>query len=307
MCSNRLLACGAVGMVLMAWSTPPALAVLTPPLVTVSFERDPLDSALALREGDVASRVTWNNTAPAFRGDRRGSLSAHFDSRADAARLGWALPQALSEREPFTLVAIAQLEPEGFFADPFGYFQISWGLWNSSTTGLDRTGDINSFAADTFDLVEFNYFPNESPFFGGPFVAPAVLAAADRTNPLFDFLGAFANSSFGSQQYKLPLGEPLLIATEYDPKNATLTTRVWTIGADGTTAELIEARAQASLATLSLPQFTLNRFGLTLWHDGFSSETAALDATVTMEGLAVWRGSNATGSELLAALTRNVK
>ncbi len=284
-----------------------AHATLPSRAVVVSFERDPLTSTLAVRDGDVASRVRWQDDAPAFRGDRRGSVSAHFDSRADAARLGWALPQPLNERDAFTLYALATIEPEGFFADPNGYFQISWGLWNSATTGMDRTGSPSNFAADAFDLVEFNYFPNESPYFGGPFVTPTVLGAADRKNPWFDFLGAFANSSFGSSQARLPLGVPLLIATQHDAEQKTLATRVWLIAANGALEEIVDARAQAPLSALSLPQFTLNRFGLTLWNDGFSGETPALDARVTFHGLGVWIGSNATGEELLSATVRNMK
>lgn len=293
--------------VIAAALMPPAHATSPSRAVVVSFERDPLASKLAVRDGDVASRVRWQDDAPAFRGDRRGSISAHFDARADVARLGWVLPQPLDERDSFTLYALATIEPEGFFADPNGYFQISWGLWNSATTGTDRTGSPDNFAADSFDLVEFNYFPNESPFFGGPFVTPTVLGGADRKNPLFEFLGAFANSSFGSSQVSLPLGVPLLIATRHDAEQQALTTRVWRIASDGSLEEIVDARAQAPLATLSRPQFTLDRFGLTLWHDGFSGETPALDARVTFQGLGVWIGGNATAEDLLSATVRNLK
>ena len=81
-------------------------------------------------------------------------------------------------------------------ADPNGFFQISWGLWSSTTTGLERTGNPASFAGDTFELLEFDYFPNASPFFGGPFLSPTAFGVANPDAPGFEGQGSFANAAF---------------------------------------------------------------------------------------------------------------
>lgn len=275
------------------WAAPPSPRFVT----LLRFERDPLAGGGATVEGD-AGRLSWKASAPVFAGDPPGAVSADYQSDRLAARLGFPLAWPLSEDDDFTAAVVLVIRPERFGADPNGYFQISWGLWNGATTGLERTGQPANFASDSFDLLEWNYFPNVSPYFGGPFINPVILGAADRQNRLFASLGAFANASFGSAQVELPLAAPLLVWLQYDRTMRALRTALWHVQPNGEIEELTAARAVAVLDGMSLPQFSLTRVGLTLWHDGFGGASPALTATVDYHLLAVASGK-VDASELL--------
>jgi hypothetical protein len=271
-----------------------------PGSVIVWFDSDPLAGRVAIPEGAVHERLTWHADRPLFPGDHPGSLTARYLATAEPARLGYRLPTPITEQDPFTLYALVTLRAERFGADPFGFFQISWGVWNSITTGWERTGTASNFASDTFDLLELDYFPNESPFFGGPFLGPTLLAAADRANPSFGPLGAFANSAFASTMVRLPFESPLLVALDHDPQRMTLGVRVWRLSPDGTPIEWEQARSEAPLSSLSRASFSFDRFGLTLWRDGFSTSTPSLDADVRFELLGAWRGPDFSPGAVLS-------
>jgi hypothetical protein len=261
-------------------------------LSLVVFDHDPLRTpTTSISEGSVGERLRWELDAPKFNGDAPGSLRALYRSDLPSARLGWSTTTPLTERDAFTLWTIVTIESEDFAADPFGFHQISWGLWNAGTTGLQRTGTPTNFAADTFDLLEWDYFPNVSPFFGGPFVTPTAFGAANRQDPFFDLFGAFTNVSFGSVEYPLPLDQPLLVSLEHDPTTQRLRTQIWLIAADGSLQLAVDATALAAIDALPLAQFDLTRFGLTLWQDGFTGPTPSLQAVVRFEAIGLWLGS----------------
>jgi hypothetical protein len=262
-----------------------------PQFLRVVFDHDPLRAASgSISEGSVDERLRWERDAPRFRGDAPGSLRALYRSDLPPARLGWPTATPLTERDAFTLWTIVTIESEGFAADPFGFHQISWGLWNAGTTGLQRTGTPTQSAADTFDLLEWDYFPNISPFFGGPFVSPTALGAANRRDPLFELFGAFTNASFGSVEYALPLDQPLLVSLQHDPTTQQLRTQIWLVDGDGSLQLAADATAHAAIDALPLAQFDLTRFGLTLWQDGFTGPTPSVQAIVRFEAIGLWLG-----------------
>src|SRR5256886_621647 len=115
-----------------------------------------------------------------------------------------ALPILFSLDADFDFGAILTIRSQGFFADPDGFSQIAFGLWNAARTGLKRT----SFPSDSFDLVEFDYFPNVTPF-GGPFVSPTVFGGNVADNAFFNF-------AFNSAETTLPLDTPLLVQCHYN-------------------------------------------------------------------------------------------
>ena len=264
--------------------------------VAVRFATNPLHDATLLLDGEALARLTWNDDAPAYPGDLPGSLTARYDSNMEPGRVGWALPEDWTQDDPFTAVAVFVIEPEGFVADPFGFFQISWGLWNSQTTGMERTGTLSNFAGDTFELVEFDYFPNVSPFFGGPYLSPAVFGVADRDHPLFDLLGSFANLSFGSLPLDLPLGVPLAAVIENRPEENAVVFSVQRVTESGGMLPLPGGVTVLPRSLLSVDGFSLDTVGLTLWRDGFAGESPSLRADVTFHSI-VARPVRAVGAE----------
>ena len=73
--------------------------------------------------------------------------------------------------------------------------ELAFGLTNSSLTGGDRTGSLANFSSDnTFDTVEFNYFPNVSSEFGGPTLTPSVFGGQDG-DAFSNFASIFGDAS----------------------------------------------------------------------------------------------------------------
>jgi hypothetical protein len=296
----------APSLLVLVWIAGPGISaaeIAPAPGATVElFEDDPtLDPAVAV-DGTALLRLQWQADAPAFPGDRPGSLVATYDATLDPGRIGWPLPAALGADDPFIAAAVFAIDPQGFHADPFGFFQISWGLWNSATTGEERTGTLQSFAGDTFELIEFDYFPNVSPFFGGPFLSPTVFGVANEADPAFPFLGSFVNTGFGSTQAELPLGEPLLALLEHRPADDALVVSVHRIAASGGLLPVPGAVTVVPLSGLAVREYTVDTVGLTLWRDGFSGPDPSLFARVAYHAIVVRGGEVVSPGEVLDAL-----
>jgi hypothetical protein len=257
--------------------------------LAVYFQEDPLAAPSTVLVGAAADRVEWNFDPPAYPGDRPGSVTAVYDSNEPPALLGFPLAEALDQDDPFTAAAMFVIDPDDFAADPNGFFQISWGLWNSTTTGLERTGNFVDFAGDTFDLIEFDYFPNVT-FFGGPFVSPTLLGEANPADPSFSFLGSFANLTFASASAELPLGEPLLALMEHRPDVDSLVVTVYRILNGNHLVPVTGATTTIPLGFLSSRAYQVDVVGLTLWKDGFVFDAPSLFARVTYHGLIVTPG-----------------
>lgn len=292
-----MFCCGLLALLTVAGEPAPS-----PETPLTFFRSSPLLDAAVDLEGAVFERLWWNADAPVFAGDAAGSLSALYDATLPPARIGWPLPRPWTEADDFVAAAIFVIDPQDFVADPFGFFQISWGLWNSGTTGFERTGTPESFAGDTFELIELDYFPNVSPFFGGPFLAPSVFGEADRDSPLFPFLGSFANLGFASVPAELPADVPLLALLEHRPRDGVAVVSVHRITASGSTVPVPGALGVAPLDRMPLRSYTVDRVGLTLWRDGFSGPSPSVRATLRYHAIGARGGRPLLPSELADAL-----
>ena len=259
-------------------------------LLLETFTMDPLQRSDLRFEGAALERLNWNDDAPAFPGDRPGSLTARYDALAEPGRFGLPLGQPLLLEDGFVASFVFEIASEHFFADPNGFFQISAGLWNSMTTGFERTGAPaeqpggSGIPADTFDLLEWDYFPNVSPFFGGPFFSPVVLGSFDSDNPATATDGAFANAAFGfGPPVELPLDRPLALLVHNRPDDGEVAFYVYSW--IGSRLKLIDgATTVISTAFMSRPEATFDTIGLTLWRDGFAVERS-LQADVTFHAI----------------------
>ncbi|RMG42519.1 MAG: hypothetical protein D6718_13825 [Acidobacteria bacterium] len=253
----------------------------------VTFAADPLSDSRIRLEGAFAGRVAWRDDAPAFPGDAPGSLSARYRDDWPFARVGWPLAEPLDEETPFTAAAAFVIEPEGFWADPNGFFEISFGLYSSEATGAQRVWYGPD--ADTFELLEFDYFPNVSPLFGGPYLSPALFGAANEDDPAFPFAGAYANAAFYfGPPVELPQGEPLLALIEHRPGQDAAVVSVSRILEDGSLVPVSGAVAVLPLDALTLRRYAFDTLGLTFWSSG--AEAPAIDVTVRYHLLAVRPG-----------------
>ncbi len=247
----------------------PALAGTPGGSVVERFERDPLTGQSGnpfFQEGDVQDHFVYLSGEPShFPGDRAGSLRVVYDTTVPAGRVSTPLGRMLSIDEDFGFGAILTIRSEGFDATPDGFDQIAFGLWNASTTGLGRT----SFPSDSFDLIEFDYFPNVSPLFGGPFFSPSVFGGNNGGNAFFNF-------AFQSVQAALPLDTPLLCRADYASASRRLTVTASRLGRGGGVEQPPVATVAVDLANLQ-PGFLTDVLGIAAYFEGFPSLHAVVD------------------------------
>ncbi|HEY3176335.1 MAG TPA: hypothetical protein VGK94_11330 [Candidatus Polarisedimenticolia bacterium] len=234
--------------------------------VIVEFSSDPLaprgsDPLFALRGPGAWQFVYEAGSAPRFPGDHTGSLTVTYDSLEPTSRLYTSLGDALTGDDDFVFGAVLTIRPEGFAADPFGFHPIALSLFNSTTTGDDRTGDLSDFRADTFDTAEFAYFPNVSPFFGGPYLSPDLFGESVAPD-------AFANFSFGTVPFELRPGLTYLVEMEHSAASRTLTAQVSIVRSDGRAVALPGGRVEVDLSGIT--GFLVDSLGLPAYHDGFN-------------------------------------
>jgi hypothetical protein len=243
--------------------------------VVERFGGDPLAGASDLPffvEGDAADRFAYvADEPPHFPGDRPGSLRVLYDTTLPAARLSTPLGEVLTLDRDFAFGAVLTLRSQGFQASPDGFSQISFGLWNASTTGLNRTG----FPSDSFDLMEFDYFANVTAF-GGPFLSPTVFGGQVGDNAFFNF-------TFASVETDLPQDVPLLCELRYSAATRTLKVTV-SRPAGGVFFERIPGAAVTVDLSRLAPTFLLDTLGIAAYTEGAPSLHAEVDFDLIYSG-----------------------
>ena len=236
--------------------------------VVERFDADPLSGGgrnAFFTEGDVAARFTYIAEEPShFPADREGTLRVLYDTTLPAARISTGIGRVLSTDADFDFGAILTIRSGGFFADPNGFSQIAFGLWNAATTGMNRTG----FPSDSFDLIEFDYFPNVGAF-GGPFLSPSVFGGNVAGNAFFNF-------SFASAEVALPLDVPLLCQFHYNSAQRRLNLKVRRHVSGVTFEGIVGATASVDLSRVS-PAFLVNVAGIAAYFEGYPSLRAIVD------------------------------
>ncbi len=260
------------------------------------FQTDPLADPRTVVTGASIARVAWEPEPPVFPGDPAGSMTVLYDSSLAPGLLGFPLPASFHENSIFTAAAVFVIDSAEFVAEDDGFFQISWGLWNSQTTGLNRTGSLSA-AADTYELIDFDYFPNVSNFFGGPFVGPAVFGIEPTGGDAFaNFSGIF------DLEVALPLDVPLLAVMEHRPDLNALVVQVYLIVDSNNVLPLQGAVGIVPLEFLGPRQYEFDVVGLTLWQDGFDglfAPSPAVYATLSYHAIVVVPGVAGRPEDLL--------
>jgi hypothetical protein len=269
------LALAAAGLALGAATAPtPSFAASAGPAVVERFDRDPLAGQSTLPwfvEGD-ATRFTYRADAPpAFPGDRPGTLRVLYDTTLPTGRLATPLGSVLTANDDFTFGAILTVRSSGFFADPQGFSQIAFGLWNGTTTGMART----SFPSDSFDLLEIDWFANITDF-GGPFLSPSVFGGNAGGNAFFNF-------AFASRQVALPLDTPILVEARYTAATATVAVRLYRSAGGTLFTELPDSAVDVGAGGLA-PGFLLDVLGIAAYGEGWPSLHAVVDYDLVYGG-----------------------
>lgn len=232
-----------------------------------AFPDDPIANGRATVDGD-GSRFPF--VAP-------GALNGQYDTSLSTSKLLFSLGQTVDETGDFSFSTKFTINSADFFAHPSAFAQVAFGLVNSATTGGDRAG---GGAADSFDIVTFDYFANITGF-GGPSIGPSVVETDDGGGDFFSLI----NFGFGSEtalddpgELPLPLDTMLTTTVQYDSLTSVVTLSVddgsgpLTINAVGEGAAVGGPDGDTSTVQLTLPAgtvFSVDSFAITLWEDTF--------------------------------------
>jgi hypothetical protein len=223
-------------------------------------------------------------------------LSAIYDSSLEDSRLMAPLGFELTGASDF--VVEVDFTIQAIEGGPDDFMQFAFGLVNSRTTGLNRTGTslpgppFFDDDSDVYDSVEFAYFPNET-FFGGPFLQPAVFGA-EMGSPFANFAGNFgASADLGDngagEVTSLPVGVPLRVRMAHDGCAQALVTRIFDLS-ERSPVELATGVTPIDLSFLNTTgTFSVDSFAVTLHQDhaDFDPSTRSLFADVDFHRVAV--------------------
>jgi hypothetical protein len=239
------------------------------------FSANPLSagSPWAFGVGSNAnSQFTWS----------AGSLSVHLNSSLPSARLDLPLGMVLDDSSTFELQARFSFHITSAPSDQAA--NMGFGLTNHLLTGGDRTGTFGNFSSDnTFNTVEWSYFPNVSALFGGPTLSPAVFGGHEPGGDAFaNFTSVFGSASLLSDNSvgvtTLPQDTPLETHLAYDGSAKVLTLSMFQVVGN------LLVPINTELVPLDLADFgssydpgntfLVDSLSIMAYHDGFTTPDA---------------------------------
>ena len=250
-----------------------------------SFDDDPIAAGRFVVRGDADRFIP----SP-------GALTALVDTKEPTAFLLHPLERVVTPDVELQLEVDLVILSDGFSTIANSFAQMAFGLVNSVTTGDDRVGGA---AADGFDVMGVDYFPNVSPLFGGPTLGP-IRIASDRGQPLFEAIQngfAFGAETDLTVEGPLPLDTPLTFILHYAPSlDGTVQTLTLEVhGPDGPLPINREGERlspggpdgdETTIQTvMANAPFSLDAVGILLWEDTFSSGRSTLTAAVRFDEL----------------------
>jgi hypothetical protein len=237
------------------------------------FDTDPIGTRFTV-SGSTTSENALGQTVPTF-SYQGGSVIVNYNSSQPWARLARPLPMTVEETDRFRFGATFTILSDGLVVnDTESFFQFAtFALVNSSLTGQSRD------TGDTYSTVEFDYFPQDSPFWDTLSLGPAVItgktAQDDFSSRMFFDYGP--NTTLVDEVNAgllpargLPFDTPLLAYIEYDGRTDPSHPRV----------ELkvsIVTDSGLDVLPTGVPVFDLSTFANFATHfDGFSCDTFGL-------------------------------
>jgi hypothetical protein len=240
--------------------------------VSDNFSTNPLTSgAWSFGVGDNShNQFTWTP----------GALSVHLDSSLPTARLDLPLGTTLSDSSSFLLTARLSFHITSAPGDQAA--QIAFGLTNHTLTGGDRTGTPANFSSDnTFNTVEFNYFPNVSPSFGGPTLTPAVFGGSSGGDAFSNFAAIFGDASnLGSHSppgiTQLPQDTVLEAHLAYNGASKIATLTMYQVDSHGALTQLNTGPLELDLGAFgggydATNPFLVDSLSIMTYQDGFTT------------------------------------
>ena len=143
------------------------------------FDTDPISTRFTVN-GPNTSEDSEGAPVPTFSW-QDGAIVANYHSEQPATRLEAPLPVTVDETDKFRFGATFTIRSDGLFvndAESFGFQFATFALLDSSLTGTDRF-------VDAYSNVEFDYFPQDSPWFDTVSLGPAVISGKTTQDNFF--------------------------------------------------------------------------------------------------------------------------
>ncbi len=222
-------------------------------------------------------------------------LTVHYDTQLPTAFCWRPVDPVhglgLCRTRGFEFEVTFRIRSSGFFAGPNNFAQIGWGLVNSTKTGGNRAGNEPPGSPYAFDVASFDYFPNVSPFFGGPTIAGTAVHS-DVGQGFFSAIefsfGAESeiDTTFGDEGIALNAIHTMKLVYDAVTQTMTLTIRqgavplnINTDGAGGIGGPDGDPTTIQSFFFSDDP-LCLDRFALTAWQDSFNLAGSSVRADV---------------------------
>jgi hypothetical protein len=305
------------------------LSVAEASRIEETFNDDPVEHGRATVNGDNKSRDTSGNEADAFSFQSAGKMVQNLNTnwnydkydpftgtrgQGEGSRLEFDLGQSYSQNDSFSFGATLTIKSAGFTAESDQMMAISFGLMNSLTTGMDRTGaydgDAYNSERDTFDSIEWNFFPNESAF-GWPTLQQTVFGSqlGDENSMFSHFAANFGEDEVAGYDtilaqekanpdhplyenyYGLPLEVPMSITMAYNGATKTVSMLVTDAGSGEVLVDNISTLPDLDITAPiggygSVSHFSVDTLAITNYQDGRASGGPTLVAKIEYE--VVW-------------------
>ena len=260
---------------------------------TEDFSADPSNTWSFGIGNNSFNQFSWTNAAARYSNDAPGELDVHLDSSLPTARFQRSLGCTLTDTNDYVLTTRFSFTVTSAPADQD--MQIAFGLVNSNLTGGNRTGSPGIYTDDdTFNSVEFDYFPNANPW--DPTLTPAVFGAQLPDDDAFaNFTALFGNdSNLGTHTNgitSLPQAVTLQATMIYNAATKLLKLTIYMVNADGFLSPLdttepplnLSAPGQYSQYYTNAP-FNVDSLAIMAYHDGFTTaDDPSLVADLTFQ------------------------
>jgi hypothetical protein len=237
--------------------------------VSSDFSTNPFTSGWSFGVGsNASSQFAWNQPT--------NSLRVHVDSSLPTVRLDLPIGATLTTATDFTLSCRFSFTITS--ASSSASMQFAFGLVNHASTGGNRTGLPTDplypapGSSNVFSTVEFNYFPNVSPLYGGPTLSPAVFGAQSGGGDAFsNFTSVFGpDSDLGDNVLpEITALSPatVLIAT----LNYVAATKLLTLTMQDSSLAILQTGVSALDLSFISPSFAVDSLAIMSYADGYNS------------------------------------
>jgi len=209
-----------------------------------------------------------NNSNNQFTWDQANSaLDVHMNSSLPTARIDLPIGTTLTMSTDFTMTTIFSMNIISAPSDQ--QMELAFGLVNHSMTGGDRTGsNANPSSDNVFDTVEFNYFPNISPLYGGPTLTPTVFGAQYSNYDAFSNFNSVFGPTSDLNGNSLPQSQSLEATLAYTAATESLVLTLSQINANNSLTTLDTVPLDVSVVD---PTFSVDSLAIMAYGDGYTT------------------------------------